>query len=172
MGTNWLDLLPEAEREPARRHFTALAPAMPTATYEHTVSRPGGEVRWQQWGTGRSSITRGEFRSTSRSGVDITERKEAEEALRQARDDLERRVEERTADLRSVNLAHVAEITERRRAEAALRGSEQRFRDFAAAASDWFWETDAEHRFVWFSPNVEALTGVPREWHAAGHASS
>jgi diguanylate cyclase (GGDEF)-like protein/PAS domain S-box-containing protein len=59
--------------------------------------------------------------------------------------------------------AMVSEITGRKRVEEALRLSEQRFRDFAAAASDWFWETDAEHRFVWMSANVAALTGVPRE---------
>jgi PAS domain S-box-containing protein len=56
-----------------------------------------------------------------------------------------------------------ADITGRKRAEEALRHSEQRFRDFAAAASDWFWETDAEHRFVWMSANVEVLTGVAPE---------
>jgi diguanylate cyclase (GGDEF)-like protein/PAS domain S-box-containing protein len=61
--------------------------------------------------------------------------------------------------------AIVVEITARKRVEEALRRGEQRFRDFAAAASDWFWETDAEHRIVWMSANVEALTGVPREWH-------
>ena len=59
--------------------------------------------------------------------------------------------------------AIVSEITGRKRVEEALRRSEKRFRDFAAAASDWFWETDAEHRFVWMSENVAALTGVPRE---------
>ena len=59
--------------------------------------------------------------------------------------------------------AIVSEITGRKRVEEALRLSEKRFRDFAAAASDWFWETDAEHRFVWMSANVAALTGVPRE---------
>ena len=55
------------------------------------------------------------------------------------------------------------DITGRKRAEEALRESEQRFRDFAAAASDWFWETDAEYRFIWMSANVEALTGVAPE---------
>lgn len=29
--------------------------------------------------------------------------------------------------------------------------SEARFRDFASAASDWLWETDAEHRFTYLS---------------------
>ena len=33
----------------------------------------------------------------------------------------------------------------------ALGDSERRFRDFAAAASDRFWETDAEHRLTWHS---------------------
>ncbi|MGE5145134.1 MAG: PAS domain S-box protein, partial [Candidatus Eiseniibacteriota bacterium] len=33
----------------------------------------------------------------------------------------------------------------------ALRQSEARFRDFADAASDWLWETDAEHRFTFVS---------------------
>jgi diguanylate cyclase (GGDEF)-like protein/PAS domain S-box-containing protein len=52
-----------------------------------------------------------------------------------------------------------------RRAARAIETSEQRFRDFATAASDWFWETDAEHRIVWMSSAVEGLTGVPAEWH-------
>src|SRR5688572_15932652 len=33
----------------------------------------------------------------------------------------------------------------------ALAASEERFRDFAASSSDWLWESDAEHRFTWFS---------------------
>lgn len=40
------------------------------------------------------------------------------------------------------------DVTERRRAEADLRAQEERFRDFAEAASDWYWESDREHRFV------------------------
>jgi diguanylate cyclase (GGDEF)-like protein/PAS domain S-box-containing protein len=61
--------------------------------------------------------------------------------------------------------AIVSEITERKRAEDALRLSEQRFRDFATSASDWLWESDAEHRFTWLSPNVSDLIGVSPEWH-------
>ena len=61
--------------------------------------------------------------------------------------------------------AIISEITGRKRAEDALRLSEQRFRDFAISASDWLWETDAEHRFTWLSPNVEDLVGVPPDWH-------
>ena len=39
-------------------------------------------------------------------------------------------------------------ITDRVRAETALKESEARFKDFSEAGSDWLWETDAEHRFT------------------------
>jgi PAS domain S-box-containing protein len=38
-----------------------------------------------------------------------------------------------------------------RRAAAVLRANEERWRAFAGAASDWFWETDAQHRFTLLS---------------------
>ena len=52
---------------------------------------------------------------------DITERKRAEEALRKAHDELERRVEERTAELKGVVEALQDEMAERREAEDELR---------------------------------------------------
>jgi PAS domain S-box-containing protein len=39
-------------------------------------------------------------------------------------------------------------VTEAKRAEDALRESEQRFRDFTESASDWYWETGPDHRFI------------------------
>ncbi len=50
---------------------------------------------------------------------DIAERKQAEEALREARDELEKRVEERTRELAQVNEALKCEIVERNDAESA-----------------------------------------------------
>jgi PAS domain S-box-containing protein len=40
------------------------------------------------------------------------------------------------------------DVTEAKRAEDALRESEQRFRDYTEAASDWYWETGPDHRFI------------------------
>ncbi|TVR81987.1 MAG: PAS domain S-box protein [Rhodospirillales bacterium] len=43
------------------------------------------------------------------------------------------------------------DITERKLFEARLRESEQRFKDFALASSDWFYEMGPDLRFIWFS---------------------
>ncbi|WP_412980349.1 PAS domain S-box protein [Nostoc sp. UIC 10607] len=62
------------------------------------------------------------------SHTDITERKQAEEALSNLLNQLEIIVEQRTAELTRINQSLQTEITERHRMEQALRESEQRFR--------------------------------------------
>jgi PAS domain S-box-containing protein len=54
-------------------------------------------------------------------GRDVTERKQAEAALKQARDELEMRVAQRTAELQRINEQLHLEIAERQQVEAALR---------------------------------------------------
>ncbi|MFZ4625340.1 MAG: response regulator [Rhodoferax sp.] len=44
-----------------------------------------------------------------------------------------------------------------------LRRDEERSRDFSMSASDWFWETDAEHCFCYFSGNFEKVYGLAPE---------
>jgi len=51
------------------------------------------------------------------------------------------------------------DIGERKKTFEALKDSEVRFRDFAETASDWFWETDARHRFTYLSSDDDAYTG-------------
>jgi PAS domain S-box-containing protein len=46
------------------------------------------------------------------------------------------------------------DIEDRKRVEAALRESEQRFRDYAETASDWFWEAGMDHRVTRISEHV------------------
>lgn len=60
------------------------------------------------------------------------------------------------------------------RSVAMLRRSEERFHGFATASADWFWETDAQHRFTentdrerYFAEPTEFFLGRPR-WELAG----
>jgi PAS domain S-box-containing protein len=53
------------------------------------------------------------------------------------------------------------DIEDRKRAEAALRESEQRFRDYAETASDWFWEHGTDHRVTRISEHVSDIGFSP-----------
>lgn len=44
-----------------------------------------------------------------------------------------------------------------------VRESEQRFKDFSTAASDWFWETDDALRYTWVSDSRATLFGLSQE---------
>ena len=56
----------------------------------------------------------------------------------------------------------VADIDERKRAEAALAEREQRFRDVVDASGEYVWELDAHGRFTFLSERVEAVLGYAR----------
>ncbi len=63
------------------------------------------------------------------------------------------------------------DITHQRKAERDLRTTEQRFHDYAAASSDYFWEMDERLRFSWFSERFTEVTGVPSD-HLLGKTRS
>ncbi|MDA9410058.1 MULTISPECIES: PAS domain S-box protein [unclassified Bradyrhizobium] len=52
----------------------------------------------------------------------------------------------------------VSDITATKEAERKLRESEQRFRDYAETASDWFWETGPDHRVTLISEHSDTTT--------------
>lgn len=59
----------------------------------------------------------------------------------------------------------IQDITELRKAEDELRRSDARLADFADAASDWFWEMDADLRFSYFSAGFKEKSGIdPKDW--------
>jgi two-component system cell cycle sensor histidine kinase/response regulator CckA len=57
----------------------------------------------------------------------------------------------------------IIDITARKRAEEALRESEQRFRDTTENAIEWIWEVDVQGRYTYSSPVVEQLLGYKPE---------
>ncbi|MBI2938050.1 MAG: PAS domain S-box protein [Thaumarchaeota archaeon] len=91
------------------------------------------------------------------------ERKQVEEALRKARDELEIRVQERTAELTKVNKALRAEIVERRRMEKSLRESEEQYRRLIDTAQEGVWVVDTEAKTTYVNQRMAEMLGYTRE---------
>jgi len=95
---------------------------------------------------------------------DITERMRAEEALKTAHAELERRVEERTAALRTANQRLQREVEERRRAEEALRESHEQLQTIHDGMVEGLLITDIEtKRFVRFNASLCRMLGYSEE---------
>ncbi len=93
----------------------------------------------------------------------ITDRKQAEEKLRQAHDGLEQRVAERTAELNRALRILKSEMSERKRTEEALQASEGRYRDLFEKANDIIYTLDLEGNFTSINATAEAVLGYSRE---------
>ena len=92
-------------------------------------------------------------------GRDITERVQAEEALRAARDELELRVQQRTAALAMANQELQAEIAQRQQAEETLRESEERYRRLVELTYDAV-AIHSQGRLAYVNPAAVELLGA------------
>jgi PAS domain S-box-containing protein len=134
--------------------------------FQLRLLRADGEYRHVQ-STGVVQLKpNGDVRSVFGVFQDITAIKNAEEEKRTYQENLEFLVQQRTEKLEK-------EIADRKEAEIALIKSETRFKDFAHAAADRYWETDKDHNYTYLSPPVghmnrptDSLLGL-RPWEIA-----
>jgi PAS domain-containing protein len=94
---------------------------------------------------------------------ELGERRQAEDDLRRLRDELEVRIQRRTADLVHANQDLQTEVTERQRAEAALQWSNALLVAEQEAAIDGILVTDAERRTVSVNGPFCAMWGLTLE---------
>ncbi|HSD57643.1 MAG TPA: PAS domain S-box protein [Methanotrichaceae archaeon] len=102
---------------------------------------------------------------------DITDRKQMENELRRARDDLEFRVQERTAELVNANEALQSEIAQRKLAEEKLFAEQRKFQTLSESSPFGIALIDKDGTFSYINPEFKEMFGydlndVPseREW--------
>jgi len=120
------DLLTPASLEVARDALAeALAVVKARDLFELELNRKDGSTVWTEVKMTLLRAPDGQPVRILGVARDVTERREAEQALHRAYGELETRVQERTAELAKVNEALRAEIAERERAEEALQESKR-----------------------------------------------
>jgi PAS domain S-box-containing protein len=141
----------------------------PLAALNHGTHRLGAgdySVRIEPTGPPEMRKTISVFNHAAAMIQDLHESlRQQQRALVQARDELESRVEHRTAELAQANQGLTIEMAERAALLEDLMQSEERFRMLTKLSSDWFWEQDADLRFVQITEGTHTFGGIPREAH-------
>lgn len=81
---NFFQFIPEEERQEVKHRFSSLTKESPVITYEHQVIASDGARRWQQWTDRALFDNDGNLKEYQSLGLDVTDRKQAEEALRES----------------------------------------------------------------------------------------
>ncbi len=128
IGKTDFDFFDEKHAGPARAdEQEILRTGEPLLGKEEKEVYSDGRVKWMLTSKMPLRDAAGQITGTFGISRDITARKRAEEELQQAHSDLEKRVEERTAELLQANQRLITEIGVRELAEEELRQSQERF---------------------------------------------
>lgn len=117
LGKTDLDIFPERGTEYYADEMQLLQTGKPLLDKEEIIGEKIDARRWHLTSKVPMHDAKGNIIGLIGIGRDITERKQAEEALRRAHDELEQRVQERTAELVHANAVLEKEILERKQAE-------------------------------------------------------
>ena len=115
-------------------------------------------------GTATNRLDDPDIRGIVINNHDITSRLEAEKELRRWSDELDKRVRERTSQLRSALAELRAESAQRRKAVEAFEESEVKFKRLAEHTNDVVYSIDAEGWFTYMSPQIRRYGYEPEEF--------
>ncbi|MCB9455952.1 MAG: PAS domain S-box protein [Anaerolineaceae bacterium] len=78
VGANFLDFIPESDRDQVIANITALTSGSPIHSHEHRAITPDGAIRWQRWSNRALFDAEGKVTLYQAIGEDITEQKRAQ----------------------------------------------------------------------------------------------
>ncbi len=84
IGSNFLSSIPEIDRETVMANISALTVESPTQSHEHRVIVPDSDMQWQRWTNRALFDVQGRAVAYESIGEDITERKQAQDALKES----------------------------------------------------------------------------------------
>jgi len=164
-GADWFDsFVPEPSRSQARELFLRAISNIQTRGNVDAIVAKDGRRLWLEWYDKTLKDSDGRVVGLLAIGQDITERRQAEEALQKAHDELEQRVKERTAELTAANQQLQEEAKRREATEAALRESRDLLRAVMDGISDVIFTKNLEGRYCLVNAAITTFTGKsPKE---------
>ncbi len=90
IGYNFIDFIPESDRQQSLDHLASLTLENPVKKFEHRVIAPDGKIRWQQWTDRAIFNEEGNIIYYQSVGHDITNLKQTEEELIKAKEAAEK----------------------------------------------------------------------------------
>lgn len=160
-GKQLIELFPAEIAERQSRDIARVFETGATVDGEDKSMLPAGE-RWLHTRMVGLKDAQGRVQAVLSISRDITDRKRGEDALRQARDELEIRVHERTAELSRANADLQREVTERQRAEAYVRESEERLQSILDNATAVVYLKDPEGKYLLINRHYEEVFHISR----------
>jgi len=168
MGLHFLDIVDQKDHDRVQMNFKKVMRGEEVPPYELKYHTAIGKTLVVEVNT-KAIYNDGEVVGLQGVSRNITKRKQVEEMLQKSRDELERRVEERTAELVKANDKLKQKISERKRAEERLRENEAEKKAILDASVDRIRLVDTAMRIVWANKTTsrelsvapEDLTGQP-----------
>lgn len=130
---------------------------------EYRIVLPDGRIRWMHDRGFPVRDATGKVYRIAGIAEDITTQKQTAAELRETHQELERRVEERTAALSRINVLLREEIAERKRAEEVARANEERYRNLFENANDGIVTFTLDGVMTSVNRGIERMLGRQRE---------
>jgi PAS domain S-box-containing protein len=162
-GTKWEFLIYPGDLPLLDEHMDKLLNNQ-ASTIKYRLVRKDGEILWvrsyarPEWNDGEKRVTHvyGAIQDVSRYVRD-------QEKLKQAYDNLEIQIAERTAELVKVNRELKAEIAARKHSDKALEESEEKYRNLVENSSQGFFMTDIKGRLTFSNRMINEIAGYTKE---------